>query len=147
MSSARIAGLAITLCAVSASIAGAQSRPEQGRPEQGRPEQGPPGEAHPGGMRRGGMMGNMSLLSGITLSDTQKAQVKAIREKYAPQMIEIRMNVEATGMAPDSSTRARMMGILTAQNLEIRAILTADQQQLFDKNTAEMKARMETRAR
>ncbi len=92
-------------------------------------------------------MGNMSLLSGITLSDIQKAQVRAIREKYAPQMMEIRMNVEATGMAPDSSTRARMMGILTAQNLEIRAILTADQQQLFDKNTAEMKARMETRAR
>jgi Spy/CpxP family protein refolding chaperone len=39
-----------------------------------------------------------------------------------------------------------MMDIQTKQAADIRAILTADQQATFDKNLAEMKARMANRS-
>jgi hypothetical protein len=38
-----------------------------------------------------------------------------------------------------------MMEMSTKSHAEYRAILTADQQTIFDKNVAEMKARMEQR--
>jgi Spy/CpxP family protein refolding chaperone len=95
-------------------------------------------------MRRGGGMGG-SLLKDITLTDAQKAQVKTIREKYVPQQLELRKSVQATGGPPDEATRAKMMDLQSKQAAEIRAILTADQQATFDKNLAELKARMAAR--
>ena len=121
----RIAGLAIALCAASASLAAAQGRPDS---------------APPGG-RRGGMMGGR-LLDGITLTDAQQAQLKAIREKYMPQMTALRDSLMSTGAPPDSAARAKMSGINTAYNEEVRAILTVDQRAIFDKNQAAAKARM-----
>jgi hypothetical protein len=88
---ARIATMAIALCVASASVAAAQ-----------RPDSAPPGG------RRGGM--GPSLLEGITLTDAQQAQVKAIREKYAPQRTEIMAAVRSSGMPPDSATRAKNDG-------------------------------------
>jgi hypothetical protein len=38
-----------------------------------------------------------------------------------------------------------MMDLQSKQSAEIRAVLTADQQVVFDKNAADMKARMEAR--
>ena len=121
----RIAGLAIALCVASASMAAAQGRPDS---------------APPGG-RRGGMMGGR-LLDGITLTDAQQAQVKAIREKYAPQRMEIMTAIRTSGVRPDSATRAKLQGITDAQTSEIRAILTADQQKVLDKNVVDERARM-----
>ncbi len=123
----RIATLAIALCAGMTSIASAQGRPE------------PQGQ---GG--RGGGMGGM-LLKDITLTDAQKDQIKTIREKYMPQQMELRKAAQATGTAPDEATRTKMMDLQTRQAADIRAVLTADQQSIFDKNMADMKARMETR--
>ncbi|HEX2692981.1 MAG TPA: hypothetical protein VHL12_02905 [Gemmatimonadaceae bacterium] len=120
----RIAMLAAALCAVSSSIAAAQGQPEQGQGE----------------MRRGGGW----LLKDITLTDAQKAQIKTIRDKYVPQMMEIRKSAQAVG-GPDEATRAKMMDLQTKQTAEIRAVLTADQAVTFDKNVAAMKARMEAR--
>jgi Spy/CpxP family protein refolding chaperone len=128
MKAIRIAMLAFALCAVSASVASAQA---QGDPQQG-------------GMRRGGGMGGM-LLKDITLTDAQKEQAKTIREKYLPQLMEIRKSVQATGAPPDDATRAKMTDLQTKQTAELRAILTADQQVVFDKNLADMKAAMEAR--
>ena len=122
---ARIAMMAIALCAASASVASAQ-----------RPDSMPPGG------RRG--MGP-NLLEGITLTDQQQAQVKAIREKYAPQRMEIMNAVRSTGMPPDSATRAKLQGITDAQTSEIRAILTAEQQKILDKNVVEARERMKNR--
>jgi len=119
--------MAIAFCAASASIAAAQR----------------PDTATPGG-RRGGMMGP-NLLAGITLTDAQQAQVQAIREKYAPQRMEIMQAVRTSGMPPDSATRARMMGITEAQTGDIRAILTADQQKVLDKNVVEERERIAKR--
>ncbi len=123
----RIASMAIALCVASASIAAAQ-----------RPDSGPPGG------RRGGRMGP-DLLAGITLTDAQQAQVRAIREKYAPQRTEIMQAVRTSGMPPDSATMAKMRGITEAQTADIRAILTADQRKVLDKNVADERERMEKR--
>jgi Spy/CpxP family protein refolding chaperone len=119
----RIAVLAAALCAVASSIAAAQGQ-DQGQSE----------------MRRGGGW----LLKDITLTDAQKAQIKTIRDKYVPQMMEIRKSAQAVG-GPDEATRAKMMDLQTKQTAEMRAVLTTDQQVTFDKNVAEMKARMDAR--
>ena len=126
MKAIRIAALAAALCVGMTSVAAAQGTepPQQGR---------------------GGGMGGM-LLKDINLTDAQKAQVKTIREKYVPQLQELRKASQATGGPPDEATRTKTMDIQTKQTTEIRAILTADQQATFDKNLAEMKARMANRA-
>ena len=126
----RIAGLAIALCVASASIAAAQGRDSTLRPDSARQ-----------GGRRGGMMGP-NLLEGITLTDAQQAQVRAIREKYAPQRTEIMQALRSTGMPPDSATRAKLQGITEAQTADVRAILTADQAKILDKNVVDQRARM-----
>lgn len=82
------------------------------------------------------------ILQGITLTDAQKAEQKAIREKYAPQMMKLRKAAETTGTPID---QAKMTEIRTAQMAELRAILTAEQQVVFDRNAAELKARMAAR--
>jgi Spy/CpxP family protein refolding chaperone len=120
----RIAMLAAALCAVSTSIAAAQGQSEQGQGE----------------LRRGGGW----LLKDITLTDAQKAQIKTIRDKYVPQMMELRKSAQAVG-GPDEASRAKMMDLQTRQTAEIRAVLTADQVVTFDKNVAAMKARMDAR--
>lgn len=125
----RIATLAAALCVGMTTVSAAQStEPQQGQ-----------GEG-----RRGGRMGEW-LLKDITLTDAQKEQVKTIREKYLPQQVELRKSVQATGGPPDEATRAKMMDLQQKQADEIRAILTADQQAVFDKNVAAMKARMAER--
>jgi Spy/CpxP family protein refolding chaperone len=125
----RIATLAAALCVGITSAAAAQGTepPQQGQGE----------------MRRGGGMGGQ-LLKDINLTDAQKAQVKAIREKYAPQQLELRKSAQAVGGA-DEATRAKIADLQQKQAAEIRAVLTADQQAQFDKNLAEMKARMDAR--
>jgi len=123
----RIATLAAALCVGMTTVAAAQGTEAQGQ-----------GEAR-GGRGMGGM-----LLKDITLTDAQKAQIKTIRDKYVPQQMELRKAAQATG-SMDDATRAKMTDLQTKQAAEIRAILTADQQTQFDKNLAEMKARMDAR--
>ena len=123
-----IATLAFALCAGMTSVAAAQGQPGQGQGE----------------MRRGGGQGGW-LLKDITLTDAQKEQNKVIREKYAPRQLELRKAAQATGEAPDAATRAKMTELQNQQAAEVRAILTADQQVIFDRNLAEMKARMSAR--
>lgn len=129
MKAIRIATLAAALCVGMTSVAAAQGAPPQGQGQ---------------GERRAGGMGGM-LLKDINLSDAQKEQIKTIREKYLPQQVELRKASQATGGPPDEATRAKMMDLQTKQAADIRAILTADQQATFDKNLAEMKARMDAR--
>jgi Spy/CpxP family protein refolding chaperone len=124
MKAIRIATLAAALCVGMTTVAAAQGTPQQGQGE----------------MRRGGGMGGM-LLKDITLTDSQKEQVKTIREKYLPQQLELRKSAQAVGGTPDEATRSKMMDLQSKQAAEIRAVLTADQQVQFDKNLAELKAR------
>ena len=129
MKAIRIATLAAALCVGMTSVAIAQgSEP----PQQGQGQ---------GEMRRGGGMGGR-LLKDITLTDAQKNQIKTIREKYAPQQIELRKAAQATGSL-DDATRAKMIDLQNQQAAEIRVILTADQQKTFDHNLHEMKEDMD----
>lgn len=82
------------------------------------------------------------LFEGITLTDAQQKQVQDISEKYRAQQRELMPN-GMQGGPPDSTTRAKMDDLRTKQNAEIRAVLTADQQTIFDKNVAEAKKRRE----
>jgi Spy/CpxP family protein refolding chaperone len=85
------------------------------------------------------------MLAGIDLTEAQKDQVQKITEKYILQRQAL---MPAGGMQAgplDNATRAKMMELTTKQVAEYRAILTADQQKIFDKNIAGMKARMEQR--
>ena len=128
MSWIKLAVAGIALCA-GASVSSAQGAP-----------QGPQGGPPPGGMRGG--RGMQMLFEGITLTEAQQKQVQDISEKYRAQMRELMPN-GMQGGPPDDATRAKMDGIRSKQNAEIRAILTADQQTLFDKNVAEAKKRRE----
>lgn len=85
----------------------------------------------------GRAMGGL-ILQGITLTDAQKAQQKVIREKYAPQLMQLRKTSQTTGTPID---QVRLAEIRAAQTSELRAILTAEQQAIFDANVAKLKAR------
>ena len=82
------------------------------------------------------------LFEGITLTEAQQKQVQEVSEKYRGQMRELMPN-GFQGGPPDDATRAKMDALRTKQNADIRAILTADQQTIFDKNVADAKKRRE----
>ena len=118
-----VAAIAVVLSAGSTSVSEAQTQAQQDETQRGR-----------------GMGGR--ILEGITLTDAQKVQQKAIREKYAPQIMSLRKTAEVTGTPMDQT---KLQAIQTAQIAELRVILTAEQQVIFDKNVAEMRARMAER--
>lgn len=115
----RMAALSIGLMLVATSLAGAQS---------------------PGG---GGFAERrvQRLLQGITLSADQKTKVDSITTKYRAQMPPF-----TPGTPPDSATRAKMRALFGNQDEEIRALLTPDQQKVWDQNVTEMRNRMQQRA-
>lgn len=105
--------------------------------------QAPQGTPPQGGHRMGrGEMGQM-LFAGIELTDAQKDQIQKINEKYRAQREALRPADGQMPGSPDDATRAKMSDIRTKSHSEYRAVLTADQQLIFDKNLADMKARME----
>ncbi|HKG95819.1 MAG TPA: Spy/CpxP family protein refolding chaperone [Gemmatimonadaceae bacterium] len=102
--------------------------------------------------RRGGRAGRQgaqpgrALFRGITLTDAQKEQVRAIGEKYQTQRQSLRADVRADGAnRPDSAEMARFRQFTAQQQTELRAALTPDQQSVFDKNVAEIRQRGEKR--
>jgi len=73
------------------------------------------------------------LLTGITLTATQTDSVKAINDRLAT----------AAKAETGGDMRAKMTEMRTNQRTQLRAVLTPDQQTVFDKNIADMeKARM-----
>jgi Spy/CpxP family protein refolding chaperone len=128
-----------------ASVASAQAQQGGGAQEQGpaKQKQGVAGE--PGAAREARMA--KRVFAGIDLTEAQNAQVQKIMEKANGEMQALMP--AATGgekpAKPDDATRAKMMEISAKAQAEYRTILTADQQQIFDKNVAEIKARMDKR--
>jgi len=92
------------------------------------------------GDRRGGR--NMEL-NGIELTDAQKVQLEAIQKKYQPEMMSIRNDMMNGGDRAELMKKAADLREKSAK--DIRAILTPDQQVVFDKNLAEQRAKMEER--
>jgi len=116
----RIALVRMAVLAVTASAALAQS---------------PPSGASPG--RQGFAERRMqALFKDITLMPAQQAKIDSIRARYSTQMPAF-----TPGSRPDSATRAKMRDLFRRQDDEIRAVLTGDQQKIWDKNVAELRAR------
>jgi Spy/CpxP family protein refolding chaperone len=69
------------------------------------------------------------LLRGITLSDSQRTQLRAIHAKYKPQFRQAR----------DANDRATMHQLRGQMIDEARGVLTPEQQQQFDANRANLK--------
>ena len=99
------------------------------------------GAAHAAGRSRGGAAASTASLNGIELTEAQKAKFAEIQAKYQPEMQAIRESMQGGGDRAERSRRCRRS--TTSCNPEIRAVLTAEQQAIFDKNLAEQKARME----
>jgi Spy/CpxP family protein refolding chaperone len=89
-----------------------------------------------GGQGRGNRQMEM-LMQGITLTDAQKAQIDSIAQSFRAQMPAF-----TPGQPPDSAAQAKRMEIAEKRNTAIRGVLTADQQKVFDKNVADMRANM-----
>jgi Spy/CpxP family protein refolding chaperone len=129
MKAFRIAALGVALLAGSSAIAGAQAAGAAAPAQQG----GPGG---PGGGR-----GFNRTMAGIELTDAQKTKVAEIQAKYQPDLQAVRDAMQGGGDRAAAFTK--MQAIRDKMNPEIRAVLTAEQQAIFDKNLAEQKARME----
>ncbi|HWL40088.1 MAG TPA: hypothetical protein VNO75_07600 [Gemmatimonadaceae bacterium] len=123
MKAIHVVTLTVALCAGFASVSAAQT------------------QTQPADTQRGRGMGGR-ILEGITLTDAQKVQQKAIREKYAPQLQSLRKTAEVTGTPLDQT---KLREIQNAQITELRSILTPEQQVTYDRNVAEMRARMAER--
>lgn len=93
----------------------------------------------PGG--RGGR-GNPQM-TGIELTADQQAKMAEIQAKYAPELQAIR-DLQATDRPAAMKKRADLN---TKMQPEQRAILTADQQAVFDKNVLAAKARADSIAK
>ncbi len=88
-----------------------------------------------GGMGQGGPNRRMQMLfNGITLTTQQQAKVDSIENAYAPRM----RALFTPGQQPDSAARAQMRTLREQENRDLRAVLTAEQQTVFDKNVANM---------
>ena len=81
------------------------------------------------------------LLDNMMLTDAQKAKIEGIYRKYQPEMQAIAESMNGGGDRADAFRKR--VSLLEKMQPEVRAVLTADQQPVFDKNVAEMRARME----
>jgi Spy/CpxP family protein refolding chaperone len=94
-----------------------------------------------GGGGRGAGRGN-PMMTGITLSEEQQAKVTEINTKYAAE------RPDRALMQSDRAAFMKKQADFTAKvNPEIRAILTPDQQAVWDKNAAVAKVRADSMAK
>lgn len=97
----------------------------------------PAAQAQGGGGQGGRGRAMEMLMQGITLTDVQKASVDSIGQVFRAQMPPMQQ-----GTPPDSATRAKRMEVAQKQYAAVRTVLTPDQQKVFDKNLADMRASM-----
>jgi Spy/CpxP family protein refolding chaperone len=76
------------------------------------------------------------LLEGIALTPQQRAKIDSIAAHYRGQMPSF-----TPGSPPDSATREKVRDLFRRLRDDIRAVLTPDQQQLFDRHAGEMSER------
>jgi len=82
------------------------------------------------------------IFSGITLTPAQQKQVDSLYASNQPMRDKMRAQMES-GQSPDSAEMVKMRAMRTKTLASYRGFLTADQQKVFDKNVAEMQARMD----
>jgi Spy/CpxP family protein refolding chaperone len=97
------------------------------------------GERGPG--RKGG---RGELMKGLSLTPTEKANVKAVHGKYAAQMKALRPQVK--GQKRTDAQREQAKQLMVAERNDLRAALSPANQSKFDANTAEFEQRVAARA-
>src|SRR5438105_5335340 len=133
-----------------AGISAAQSTTTpQNRPDSGTYRRGP----RAGGEFRGRKGPGRDFFADLNLTDAQKAQVKAIRDKYKPQNEAARAQAKPfidaaraarqkgdTAAFRSNMEKARQVGqsVRTQETAEIRNVLTAEQRTKFDARQKEM---------
>ena len=133
----RSAALCVALLAGGAAVAAAQNTE--------RPDSARSGEARRGGARRDAMRG---LMRGIELTEAQRTRIKAIHDSYLPQRQEMQKSMRearASRQRPDSASLQRWRDLATRERNEMRAVLTAEQQRAFDRNSQKASERMKNR--
>ncbi|MGH7665262.1 MAG: Spy/CpxP family protein refolding chaperone [Gemmatimonadaceae bacterium] len=81
------------------------------------------------------------VFRGIELTDDQKARVRSIHQEYRERFAELRTEARKSrgdGARPDSASRhalrERAMQVRAEERSAIRAVLTPEQQSVFDRN-------------
>jgi Spy/CpxP family protein refolding chaperone len=121
----RIAVVTAALLAFSAAAAVAQA-----------PAGPPQGQGQGPGGGRGGAARMQALLQGITLTAPQQAKFDSIQAAYQGQMPAF-----TPGSPPDSAAMARRREIGQKRDADLRAVLTPEQQTVWDTNMANMPQR------
>jgi len=99
-----------------------------------------------------------ALFRGIQLSDAEKANIKTVNAKYAPQMKALHQQFKSQGKIAKGDTaamrqrreanapqREQMKKLLDAERVDLRAALTPANQTKFDANVQRMQQRAENR--
>ena len=97
--------------------------------------QDPQGRTMGGG--RGAARGMGMLMQGITLTVEQQVKVDSINAHYGAQ----RQQMIRDTTIDDAARRGKIREIVTSQQNEIKAVLTAEQKAVYEKNAADMAAR------
>ena len=97
---------------------------------------GPPA----GGPPRGAGRMQAMALQGITLTPAQQAKVDSITAATRAQMPTM-----TPGTPPSDADRAKMRSLSMASVQQVRAVLTPDQQKIYDTNVAAMQQQMQQR--
>jgi len=112
--------LVAAMLAGAASVSAAQGAQQQSAPPQGRPN----------------MMA--TLMQGITLTAEQQTKVDAIVKKYSDE----RQAIRGDQSLDQDARRAKGRELMMKQSDEVKGILTDDQKKVFEKNLADVQARM-----
>jgi Spy/CpxP family protein refolding chaperone len=130
----------IVMIAAVTALAACAQRPAATTTPVSQPQTSSTGSGRGDGDGRGAMRGEgrqrmeAMLFNGITLSTDQQTRIDSIRARYRAdaQKLDPRNN-------PDD--RQKMMQSMQSQMADIRAVLTADQQTIFDQNVQQMRDR------
>jgi Spy/CpxP family protein refolding chaperone len=102
------------------------------------PQPQPQGQPQGSGQGRGGNR-MAALMQGITLSADQQAKLDTLSKKFADQ----RQAVMQDQSLDQDARRAKMRDAMMKQADDIKALLTDEQKKVFEKNWADMQARMQ----
>jgi Spy/CpxP family protein refolding chaperone len=95
----------------------------------------PQGQGQGGGPNRGMAM----MMQGITLTAEQQVKMDSIAAKYQTE----RQAIVADQTIEGPAKRGKVMELMGKQREEIKAILTAEQKTVYEKNMADMQSRMQ----
>lgn len=101
-------------------------------------------EAQQGQRGNRGMNPAAMLLQNIELTAEQKTRTDSIAAKYTATMQANRERMQP-GTPPDSAARAEMQKVRATLQADLRAVLTSEQQAVFDKNVEAMAQRQQRR--